>query len=362
MAGPLVANPNPFSFDETPFGKVYLTGAISGLGLFQTNSLPGDHNARGDISNGHAILQTTEGFVQFYAQAGIYSFPTLGAPYVSAQRTTGDTFSPLPVAYVKLAPNDAFNVQVGKLPTLIGAEYGFTFQNMNIERGLLWAQEPIVSRGIQANYASDPLTLAVSLNDGFYSDSYNWLVGSLAYAINKQNTFTIVGGGNFDQTAKNVVSCRAFDCIAKTPIFQNNGQILNVIYSYSNAPWTITPYFQYTHVPSNAFLGVPRDGSTYGGAVLASYAVSDNLSLAGRIEGIGSTGSLANGAPNLLGYGPGSAAWSVTVTPTYQAGVWFARADASWTQASSIAPGFGFGKTGGSRNQGRIVLEAGVIF
>jgi hypothetical protein len=50
------------------------------------------------------------------------------------------------------------------------------------------------------------------------------------------------------------------------------------------------------------------------------------------------------------------------VTPTYQAGVWFARADASWTQASSIAPGFGFGKTGGSRNQGRIVLEAGVIF
>jgi len=28
-----------------------------------------------------------------------------------------------------------------KLPTLIGAEYTFTFENMNIERGLLWNQE-----------------------------------------------------------------------------------------------------------------------------------------------------------------------------------------------------------------------------
>ena len=35
----------------------------------------------------------------------------------------------------------------------MGAEYTFTFQNMNIERGLLWNQETAVNRGIQVNQA-----------------------------------------------------------------------------------------------------------------------------------------------------------------------------------------------------------------
>src|SRR5262249_9216382 len=152
------------------FGKVYLTGAASGLALVQSNAIPGDSD-HVDINNGHLILQTTEGVIQSYVQVGGYSFPTVGFPYVNAGRTTGDTFGPVPLVYAKWAPTDAFNIQVGKLPTLFGAEYGFTFQNMNIERGLLWAQEPIVSRGFQANYTSDPWTLALSLNDGFYSDS-----------------------------------------------------------------------------------------------------------------------------------------------------------------------------------------------
>jgi hypothetical protein len=33
MNGPLVANPNPTSFDARPFGPVYMTGAVSALGL-----------------------------------------------------------------------------------------------------------------------------------------------------------------------------------------------------------------------------------------------------------------------------------------------------------------------------------------
>src|SRR5947209_17731845 len=45
MAGPLVANPNPFSY-ETLLGKVYVTGAASGLALFQSNPVPGHHHNR----------------------------------------------------------------------------------------------------------------------------------------------------------------------------------------------------------------------------------------------------------------------------------------------------------------------------
>ena len=36
-----------------------------------------------------------------------------------------------------------------------------------------------------------------------------------------------------------------------------------------------------------------------------------------------------DGAANLL-YGPGSAAWSVTVTPTYQKNIFFTRAELSY--------------------------------
>ena len=226
---------------------------------------------------------------------------------------------------------------------------------MNIERGLLWNQEPIISRGVQANYTAGPLALSVSLNDGFYSDSYNWLTGSAAWTIDKENTLTVVGGGNFDHTDKNLF-------LEDVPFFQNNSTIFNLIYTYNAAPWTITPYFQYTDVPGNAFPRLPNQASTYGGALLANYAINDNVNLAGRWEYIASSGSVASGAANLLGYGPGSDAFSFTLTPTWQNGIYFVRADASVVSASGTTPGFAFGKAGNTKTQGRFVLETGVIF
>jgi hypothetical protein len=120
----------------------------------------------------------------------------------------------------KIAPTDTFSISAGKLPTLIGAEYTFSFENMNIERGLLWNQENAVNCSVQANYTAGPLAFALSLNDGFYSNSYNWLWGSVACTLDPANTFTFVGGGNFDRTKKNTLA---------TPIFLNNEQIFNMI-------------------------------------------------------------------------------------------------------------------------------------
>lgn len=354
MAGPIVANPNPISFDGGPLGKVYFTGAISGIGLFQNDpGIPpiGDHHSRVDLSSALVQLQNTEGLFQFFVQAGAYSFPALGAPYFQSWKATGDFFGPVPVAYAKLAPSDTFSIQAGKLPTLIGAEYGFTHQNMNIERGLLWNQEPIVSRGIQANLTLGALALSASLNDGFYSDNYNWLTGSAAWTIDKQNTLSVVGGGNFDKTNKNV--------FPKSPYFYNNSDILNVIYTYNNAPWTITPYFQYTHVPGNAFLGAPKSASTFGGALLVNYSINDNVNLAGRWEYIGSNGGATS--PSLL-YGPGSSAMSFTMTPTWQDGIYFLRGDVSVVKAFDTTAGFAFGQAGTADVQARFVLEAGIMF
>src|ERR1700688_2338915 len=91
MTGPLVANPNPSGFDGGPLGKIYFNGAISGLGLFQSD--PGvppisDHHSHIDLSNGLLSIQNTEGLFQFFVQAGMYSFPALGAPYFDAWGAT----------------------------------------------------------------------------------------------------------------------------------------------------------------------------------------------------------------------------------------------------------------------------------
>jgi Putative beta-barrel porin-2, OmpL-like. bbp2 len=153
---PLAANPKPFAFDGGPFGKVFVTGQVSGLGLVQshTQASPGTGNAASlfDLDNAQVEIQTTSGPVQFYLQAGAYSLPALGTPYLRTGNAVDQEFGELPVAYMKFVPMPEISVQVGALPTLIGAESTFSFQNINIEHGLLWNQEPAISKGVQLNY------------------------------------------------------------------------------------------------------------------------------------------------------------------------------------------------------------------
>ena len=114
-------------------------------------------------------------------------------------------------------------------------------------------------------------------------------------------------------------------------------------------------------MPANSAIGFARSAETYGGAVLANYAFTPNVSLAGRIEYIASTGSLANGAPSLL-YGPGSKAVSVTITPTYKYDRFFARGEFSYVKGFDTTAGFALGPALTSTSQVRGLLEAGVLF
>ena len=111
----------------------------------------GDHSSNLDISNGMGIVQKIDGIVQFYAQGGVYSLPSLGTNYhltQSAGQATSSISACSPRA-TEIVPTDTFSVEGGKLPSLIGDEYTFTFENMNIERGLLWNLEPAISHGVQ---------------------------------------------------------------------------------------------------------------------------------------------------------------------------------------------------------------------
>jgi hypothetical protein len=340
----------PFIFDAGPFGKVAVNGILNGFGMWQSNKVPGDDNTQAAVSNVQVWIQKTDGWFQFYLQAGAYTMPALATPYMDAGKTVSNFYGPLPVAYVKLVPAKNTSIEIGELPTLIGAEYTFTFENMNIQRGLLWNQENAVSRGVQINQTLGKFTASLSLNDGFYSDRYTWLSGSLTYASGP-HALALVGGGNFSQTA--------FQNLA-TPV-QNNSSIYNAIYTFTKGPWIVQPYFQYTNVPTNANIGIASGASTRGGALLVSHAFKHGFSLAGRGEYISSTGSAALNSVNLL-FGPGSSASSVTVTPTFQYGGFFFRGDLAWVHASSITPGDAFGRGGRKADQPRAVAEIGFIF
>jgi len=83
--------------------------------------------------------------------------------------------------------------------------------------------------------------------------------------------------------------------------------------------------------------------------------------MAGRFEYISSSGSVASNSFNML-YGPGSAAWSLTATPTYQYQKFFTRADISFVETNSFQPGFAFGSLGTLGTQTRGVVELGFLF
>ena len=349
FTGPL-SNLPPATFDAGPFGKLSVNGVFSGMGLVQSNPIPGDDNKQAGLSYGQIFIQKTDGWFQFYLQGGGYNLPALGTPYLSTRDTVSGTYGLLPVAFAKLQAGKNTSIQVGSLPTMIGAEYTFTFENMNIARGLLWNQENVITRGVQLNQTMGKVTASFAWTDGFYSNRYNWLTGSLAYS-NGTHALAFVAGGNAGQTK--------FQTLA-TPL-QNNSVIYNIIYTYTKGPWIIQPYYQYTNVPDNAKIGVTKGASTNGFAILASHAFSHGFSLPLRFEYISSSGSVKEGSANLL-YGPGSGATSFTVTPTYQKGGFFVRGDVSVVHANSLVSGAGFGTNGNDASQFRAMGEVGFIF
>ncbi|MBI0533304.1 MULTISPECIES: outer membrane beta-barrel protein [unclassified Sphingomonas] len=361
FAGPLVPNPDPVTIDAGPFGEVAVTGQVSGISVLQSNATYsggiGNRDGFVDLSNAQVEIQSTTGPLQFYVQAGAYSLPSLGSAYLRATKATDQLYGPVPVAYAKAVISPELSISGGLLPTMIGAESTFTFQNMNIERGLLWNQEPAISRGVQVNYARGPVSAAVSLNDGYFSGKFNWLSASLSYAIDGSNTVTLIGAGSLSRSSTSSTA---------TPVLQNNSRIFNVIYSHTSGPLTLTPYFQYSHVERDTRLGIDRSASTYGGAVLAKYTFDRRWSLAARGEYLkttgGTCGSDPNCAPTNLLYGAKSDAWSLTATPTYQSGIFFVRGELSYTRIGNLAAGAGFGRNFDRRDQARALVETGFLF
>ncbi|WP_308389084.1 outer membrane beta-barrel protein [Acidithiobacillus sp. AMEEHan] len=297
-----------------------MQGVAGAMGFWQDNprDVAGTFGAKyagATITNGSVIVQKSSGLLQFYAQAGVYSFPAVAASLTGANPTsTINDFGALPIAYVKIAPSSDFSMEIGKLPTLIGAESGFTYQNINIERGLLWDMEPIISRGIQFNASAGPLSASLSWNDGCYSNRCNVLSGLLTYTINSANTLAFYADGPLGKVRESAPNIAAYSA------YGTASQIYGLMYTYSSGPWTIEPYFHYMITSKSTRLGINKSFDNYGGSLLVNYAVDSDISLAGRVEYLAVGGVPGEGlesiASSLTDLPDDSHAWSLTVIPT----------------------------------------------
>ena len=240
MSHPLVANPNPKRLDAGPLGKMYVTGAVTALGQWQNSIFPGDRRWQADLSNGQIFLNKTDGVVQYFVQVGAYSIPALGVPYIRTRDAIDAYFGPFPQGFVKVAPTDNFSIMAGKLPTLIGAGiHVFVRKHEYPARPFVESgkrSEPRRAGELQLGTRRD----SAAWNDGFYSNQYSWISLSTTWTINKANTLAFTGGANTRNSTKATTA---------TPLFQNNQQIYDLIYTYSSGAWTVQPYVQYTHVP-----------------------------------------------------------------------------------------------------------------
>jgi len=363
MSASLAGNAPPMTFDLGILGsKVTIGGVLSGYAQAQNNPVfngstgKKDQTATIDLSNAQLFINKSDGVVQYFVQVGAYSLPNLSdLPYNPASKTPGLSYGNLPQAFLKIVPNSMFSVEVGNLPTLVGDEYTFTFENLNVERGLLWGVEPAVSRGVQGNATFGPLAVSLAWTDGFYSNRYNTISGLATWTINATNTLAFDFETPTDKT--NVITS------ITSPVLDNE-TIYDLMYTATVGPWIINPYIQYTSVKANNTVGYGKE-DTWGAALLVNYAFDAKSSLAGvsipfRVEYMSTTGTEVN-APNVL-YGPGSKAWSFTVTPTYQYKQYFIRAEASYVTASKVIVPDGYGELGDKSSQVRGIIETGVLF
>ena len=326
------------------------TNGVNATGSLDTPS-GADRASRSNVSNLSVLVSKPNGDFRFGVMAGLYSIPVVGFAGNKTADPNANTglYGPVPLAYVEYAPSGAFNLTVGKLATLIGNESTYTYQNTNIQRGIVWNMETAVSRGVRFTTAQGPLTVNLGVNDGFYSGHYLGFEGSLGVAPAPSFGYAF----NFEipnaSAPPNPTASVA------------NRRLYNPSVTLTSGKWQFQPNVLFVDSPVSSALGYTRDERAFGAVAPASVALSSVWSAGFRVEygKNGSNPSDLSPNANLLGYGPGSSAWTYTLTPAYKNKSILARAEFSQVSVTNFTPGLAFGTAGTRSNQSRIAIEAG---
>ena len=347
---------------EGALGSLQISGAFSGLVAQENTTALNTAQNSTESSNAFLIVQKNTGTLQYLLQAGHYTLHTLGAKTDGASGIEKNSFGPIPHAYVSLNPNEHWSLAVGKLLAMPGFENPFTYQNQNIQRGVLENQNNTITQGIQLNYTDERSTLFWTLNDGFYSGQLKWMGAGGSYKFNARHSTNVMLGGAYQTSKVNT---------DVTPRLQNNSQIFNLVHTLKMGPWTLTPYYQYTKIPSSENTGLASAASTQGYALIINHqgpapSMSfmprpGTLNLPLRLEHIKASDYRSVNAQELV-FGPGSEALAVTFTPTLQSGVYYARGEWSWLKAKHTSMLRESRPGAYANSQSRILLELGILY
>ena len=272
---------------------------------FRTNP---DRVTFADLSNAMLNVTANAGKWQANASAGYYAFPTLGVPLAQTYQAGANTrlYSELPLAALQYNFDSHFSVAAGKFAALLGQESPFTWQNLDVQRGLGWNMEPTISRGIQASYTNGPWTLTLQENDAYYSGSNRAFEGLIGFAPTANTSLqfaAIVPGANVPPNPTVSIGNKAeYDLM----LTQTSGKL------------QLLPYYLWVTSPSSAALGYTNTGHATAAVLLAAWTFSPQWLIAARYEDARNQSSAADLSPNadLVGFGPGSSAQSFTVTST----------------------------------------------
>ena len=355
----------------TPYASGTIGGALMVFGVSTSNvnatgaldtATGADNQSRGDVSDMLVNGSLTSGYYKVNATVGAYNFPTVGTAInstfnnyksVSNNATCANTscFGFVPIYQATYtSPDQHVTIYGGQIGTLLGTEGAFTYQNVNIQRGLGWALEPVVSHGVHVGYSNGPWTVAVEDNDGFYSATWRTIEYEVAWAPSSATSWTFVGmnpGANVPGNATSFIA---------------NQSEYNLYYTHTAGRWQFSPYVLFVSSPVSAANGYTSGESAYAVSVLGSYSFSSAWSVGFRAEYAENEAATNATSPNaFLLYGPGSNATTFTLTPTLKfAGNGIVRVEWSNVVVRNGLGGTLFGPAGTSTSQNRFAFELGV--
>jgi hypothetical protein len=332
--------PSPTS-SATPTPKYSFDGAFSGYAATTNPGAMGFAN----VSNAMLTLTKNTGTIRGTVTVGAYSFPTVGLPLVSATAPGANTnlYGWVPTYSLSYVPNSNVTLSAGQLPSLMGQESGFTWQDINIQRGLVWTAETTFSRGLRLAYVNGKISGTLGYDDGYYSgNSGRALEGLFGWAptanTNWQFGFTLPGANTPGNVTASVANKREYDFM----LTQQYGKL------------QLLPYVLLVESPASEVRGYTQAESATGLALLANWAFSSAYGLAVRVESFDNASATTDTSLNadLVGFGPGSGATTWTITPTWRPGPFFVRVDFSNVALRNATVS----------NQTRILGEVGVQF
>lgn len=351
-----------FALDlDSPAGKLSVDGALSGYYIYSDNVAYGsldtpngfDKKNRYDISNAILEISKPPGTFRFTLYGGAYSFPVVGfaGNKTTQSNANTDLYSALPIAYVEIDPSSSLSIQAGKLPTMIGYESAFTYQNINFQRGIVWNMEPVVSDGVRVSYTKGIFTGKLELNDGFYTQKKLAVEGSLSIAPNQNSSisfnFLIPDKNSKPNPTAPVANKREYDITGSLTV-KSITFGLDALYVDS---------------PASSKLGYISSEHAEGVALFADYTINPAWSIGVRAEYAKDGSSSKDTSPNadLVGFGAGSKAYTLTISPMYKKGIYFVRPEISYVHVYGTSNGV-FGNPSNKSYQYRFALEAGIIF